>query len=252
MRFLLFILFSFFFSSLFAQIINIEKARIRSKDSIGWSGNLNGGFSLNKNTKLLLSLNSAAQVQYKNRKNLYLLLGRLEFTKADQEAFVNNTFLHFRYNYKINKWLRWEAFAQIQNNVITRIKFRGLIGTGPRHKVWDKEKFSLYAASLYMFEYDEENTATNQILYLQEHRQSSYLSLTWKPNGNFECQSTTYYQPKWGYFEDFRLLCDVNLKFKVATHLSYSTVFNGLYDAFPAVNIPKTIYSFSNRLSYEF
>lgn len=253
MRWIIFLLLSFFVFPLSAQIINIEKSRLRSKDSVGWSGNINAGFSVNKNVKTLISLSSSAQLQYKNVKNLYLLLGKIDFVKADADAFVNATFLHFRYNRKLNKYLRWEAFSQIQNNAITLVKFRGLLGTGPRFKLRDTEKFSLYAATLYMFEYDEEGTSSNALIYRQEHRQSSYISLTWRPQKtNFECIATAYYQPLWSNFSDYRILLDLNLKFKIATHLSYSTVVNGMYDAFPAEKIPQTIYSISNRLSWDF
>ena len=118
---ILFLFFSFFL--LFtakAQIVNIESARMQS-DTTGWMGNAGSGFSLTKNVHQVFSAEVDAHLQYKSKKSLYLLLGNYGFLKSAGTSLIDNTFLHFSYNYKVNNVLRWEAFTQVQQNVISNI-----------------------------------------------------------------------------------------------------------------------------------
>ncbi|HMD00066.1 MAG TPA: hypothetical protein VKH37_07925, partial [Ferruginibacter sp.] len=100
-----------------AQIVNIETARMQS-DTTGWMGSAGAGFSLTKNTQQIFSVGVDAHLQYKSKKSLYLLLGSYDFLKAADTRFVDNTFLHLRYNYKLDSLVRLEVFTQIQKNVV--------------------------------------------------------------------------------------------------------------------------------------
>ena len=92
--------------------------------------------------KKFFAVNAQAHVQYKSPKSLYLFLGGYGFLKGDDKSFVDYGFLHFRYNYKLNKTVRLEAFTQLQQNVITKINFRFLIGVGPRFKILGSQKIT--------------------------------------------------------------------------------------------------------------
>lgn len=235
-----------------SQIVNIEKLRVIQHDSIKLNSSINIGLSLNKNTKSILTTSSAAHIQYKHLKDLYLAIASIDLIKIDTQKFVNTTFLHLRYNRKINKWLRWEAFTQYQNNTVTKIKLRYLIGTGPRFKVLAKDNLHLYIGSLYMYEYDEENTIAKEVILRREHRQSTYLTLNWSPKPYIELLTTAYFQPRYDKLSDYRIAWEVLLKFKFNKHFAFNTIFNGLYDTQPALYIPKINYLMSNRLSWEF
>ena len=76
----------------------------------------------------------------------------INFLKTKDEDLNNAGFLHFRYNYKLKKnWVRWEAFTQVQFNKANGLRLRFLIGTGPRFKLIQKEKFKTYIGALYMY-----------------------------------------------------------------------------------------------------
>ena len=231
-----------------AQIVNIESARMQS-DTTGWLGTIGAGLSLTKNTQQVFAAEGSAHLQYKSDKSLYLILANYGLLKTADKKIIDNAFLHFRYNYKINKTLRWEAFTQIQNNVVTKIKSRFLTGTGPRFKIISTKVFRLYAASLLMFEIEKE-TGVNDLQ--KNFRLSSYASFSIYPNDRIEIISTTFYQPKLKQFSDYRILNQSSFKVKASKRLTVGINWNYLFDSYPAAGIPQTNYFLGSGLEYEF
>jgi hypothetical protein len=232
-----------------AQIVNIESSRMQS-DTSGWKGNAGSVFSFIKNKETITQINLYAHLQYKTKKDLWLILLDYGFLKGGNEKFVSNSFGHLRYNHKLNKWLRWEVFAQAQNNYVTNIDARYLAGTGPRFKLVDSKFFRLYTASLLMYEYEKERTMP--VIIHHDIRNSSYISFTIIPDDNIEIISTTFYQPLIKQLKDARILNQSVVKIKTGKHLGLSLLWNYLHDRFPAGNAPKTTYNFSMGLNYEF
>ncbi len=232
-----------------AQIVNIESQRIQS-DSTGWLVNIGSNFLYQKNAIEVINIGVNAHVEYKSKKSLYLFLGNYNLLKGNGQTLNNNIFLHLRYNYKINKWLTWELFGQLQENQITGIKQRWLAGTGPRFKLLSNNRIALYAATAALYEYEEEQTIP--IIYHRDVRSSSYFSLDYKIAKNAELISTIFYQPLFDDFGDFRILNEIGIKFKFVKHFSFSTNWYYLYDSRPAASTPKLNYSISNGIEYDF
>ena len=243
------VLFSAFTSS--AQIINIENARMHS-DTTGWMGGAGAAFSLNQNKEKITGGNIQAHLQHKTKtdKSLWLLLGDYGLLKAGGEKLIAEGFGHIRYNKKINNWLRWEAFGQFQKNVITQIDSRYLIGTGPRFRIVKNKILRLYAASLIMYEREKE---TSSIVPVQNiARSSSYISFTLTPVETTDITSTTFFQPAINNFSDYRILNQVKIGVKATKHFSLSLKWNYLFDNRPAGAAPKTTYSLSSGIDYDF
>jgi len=244
----LLVLFSFLFIVSKAQIVNIESARMQS-DTTGWMGNASASFALTKNTQKVFSADADAHVQYKSKRSLWLLLGSYDFLKASGSSLIDNTFLHFRYNYKLNPIIRWEAFTQIQKNVITGISSRFLIGTGPRFKVLSNKLIRLYAASLLMYEREDETVSD---IIQNNARSSSYVSFTITPNKQVEIISTSFFQPMLNNWNDYRLLNQVSIRVKAAKKLALAVKWNYLNDSRPVAGVPSVNYSLSTGINYEF
>lgn len=234
-----------------AQIVNIENARMQS-DTTGWMGGAGAAVSLTQNTTKIFGTDLEAHLQYKtsNDQGLWLILGNYSFLKVGSSRFISNGFGHIRYNRKVNEWLRWEVFGQYQNNIITQIDSRVLVGTGPRFKIFKTKVFRLYAASLLMFESEKERT--NPTVPHNDLRNSSYVSFTWLPQPNIELISTTFFQPLFSQFSDYRILNQASLKVRATKHFSLSVKWNYLHDRFPAGTAPKTTYHFGTGVDYEF
>jgi hypothetical protein len=223
----------------FSQIVNIEGQRIHT-DTTGWDGTLEAGFSVNQNNNLLLSATTNAHVQYKTKKDVYMLLGNWRFTNGGTSRFVNDGMGHFRFNHKFTKWLRLEAFTQVQYNEFLNLRLRYLAGMGPRFKFIDKKWIHMYTGTLYMFEY-ENHTITDTMEF--NNRLSTYVSWTIDPNPHFSFVATTYYQPKLTDWTDFRISGNYSLRFKTFKRLSFKIDFNFLYDADPAEGIRAFVFN---------
>lgn len=231
------------------QIVNIESSRIQS-DTTGWAGSGGASFSLAQNTQQITAASVEAHLQYKTQKDLWLILGDYGFLKGGAEKFLANSFAHVRYNRKLNKWLRWEAFTQVQSNHITQIRSRYLSGTGPRFKIMSHNKLRIYAASLMMYEHETERT--KPAVKHNNLRSSSYLSFTFLPTENIELISTTFFQPLFNSLSDHRWFNQSVLRVKANTHFALYIKWNYLYDRKPAGSAPKTTYQLISGFSLEF
>ncbi len=235
----------------YGQIINVENSRLHS-DTTGWMGGAGASINLNKNAVQVLGVNLESQLQYKapSQKSIWLLLGNYSFLKAGENKLVSQGFIHLRYNYKVNNWLRWEFFGQYQNNPVLFIDHRFLLGTGPRFRVFRHNKNRIYAASLLMLE--DEKELTNPVISHTELRNSSYVSVSIIPNGQLELVNTFFYQPLLKNFSDFRFMNQLSVKVKAGRHISLGVKLNYLYDSETAGTAPATTYNFATGIDFDF
>lgn len=245
------IYFIFFFGSISAsaQILNAESLR-KVTDTSGWSGTASANFALKRNVNDFLVLGTDIHVQYKMNKHLILFKNDINFQKIEDDRFENSGITHVRYNYRFRPRVAWEAFVQGQYNKVNLIDFRGLVGTGPRIKLTNSEKYKFYAGMLAMFEYEE---VTDGITPLQRNfRKSTYLSFSLYPTDNISIVSTTYYQPLVKNFSDYRLSSQNSLLVELVKNFGLKINYTFVYDAFPAVGIPNSQYDFSTGVTYSF
>ena len=234
----------------YSQIVNVESLR-KVTDTSKWSGNVSLDVALIKNTNEIFKVKTGAHIQYAKEKNLMLFVSNLNFQQLESSKFVNRGVQHLRYNYKFQPKLAWEIFVQGQYDAVSNIDFRGLVGTGPRFKVGSSERFKFYLGSLMMYEYEksEETFGTN---INRDLRGSAYFSFGLYPQDQISVVSTTYYQPKFSAFADYRISSETSVAFKVYKNLGFSSSFTLLFDAFPPTGIPKTQYEWTNGLVYTF
>ncbi len=233
-----------------AQIVNIESLR-RVSDTSKWSGYTSLELSLIKNRNDIINVKNDIHIQYRNKKNLILLINKLDFKEANDDALVNKGIQHLRYNYAFKPKVSWEAFAQSQYDAISKISFRGLLGSGFRFTLWNNPKYKIFLGNLFMYEY-EENKIDEERFYHRDFRGSSYLSCSLHPSDAVSFVSTTYYQPRLNNFEDYRLSNETSLALRIFKNLAFKSTFTYVYDAFPVEGIPNTQYKFTNGILYSF
>jgi Protein of unknown function, DUF481 len=238
----------FFCGNLTAQVVNIESKRMRS-DTIGWSGSAEASFQLSRTTEEIYDLGGKLHFQYKGKNTLWLFLNEMRLIRGSGTEFVNSGFAHVRYNQKVTKeLLRWEAFVQFQYNKALEVGLRGLAGTGPRFKLYDSDNFRLYAAALYMFEYQE---SVDKTIIERNHRTSNYLSFTLDV-GKIELSNTTYYQPNMKDLKDHRISSQTDLLFEIFENLNFKTGFTYRYDSRPFPGVPQVTFYLTNGIVFEF
>ncbi|WP_296386696.1 DUF481 domain-containing protein [Winogradskyella sp.] len=237
------------FSICNAQIVNVESLR-RVSDSAKWSGSASLDLGLIKNTNSIFRITNRIRLQYNTGNNLYLFINDINLQKIEDNSFVNRGIQHFRYNRKLNKRIKLEAFAQSQYDAVSAIKFRGLLGIGPRFKLSKNENFRYYLGTLLMYEHEEASESSVKIL--RDFRGSTYFSCSLYPLENVSIVSTTYYQPLLKKFSDFRISNETSLAFKIFKNLAFKSSFTYNFDANPIANIPKTQYELTNGIVYSF
>jgi Protein of unknown function, DUF481 len=236
-----------------SQIVNIEDKRIRLGDSITFKGFVDLGFNVFKNDKTLMTAKATGQIEkLAFKKHFFLFIGGYNFAKAEGQNFLNDGFLHLRYNYWIQRSLVLEIFTQAQYNERTNILFRGLVGSGLRFKFKSAEKNRFYLGLAYMFEQNQYNR--DLIPDQNNHRLSSYFSYNLSLTNNSRFIHTTYFQPLLNNFSNNRVSSDATLLFNFTKHLVFRASFNTSYDndARLPESIPDLIYTWTNGLRWDF
>ncbi len=236
-----------------SQIVNIEKQRRSQPDSIHWFGYINLGFNLVENDKTIITIHGDMRHDFAKKRHSFLSISNYNLGKVEDSDFINDGFQHFRYNYSINSWLTWEAFSQVQYNERINLKLRGLLGSGPRFKILDSERYHLYFGSLYMYEYDREVEGEEETKIIhRDHRISSYLSVSFQPLDILELSSSSYYQPVLTDLNDLRLSSESRMTVRLTKHMKLTSAFSIVYDSRTPEGVPNTTYRFVNGLRWDF
>jgi hypothetical protein len=232
----------------YGQLINIENQRIQS-DSVKTitALDLQYNYQNNNNEELsLVNFSGIYQHKTKDLKNYFLILGNIDYSLANGEQLSNSGLIHFRYNRKLNKKIRLEAFTQYQYNRILGVESRNLIGIGPRYKINKSEKTVFYIGSLLMQEFEKASDNTNIMSY---QRLSNYFSLSIKNKAKtLELTSVVYYQPNINFWEDYRLSSQTNLAFNITSRLQFVNSINYGYDSYAPSNVSKKNIVLTNGL----
>jgi len=232
-----------------AQILNAEALR-KVTDTTGWSGTMSARFALKRNVNDFIVLGADFHLQYKQENHLWLLKNDYNLEKIQGNRFENSGITHLRHNYRFKPRIAWEAFLQGQYNKVNLIGFRALAGTGPRFKLTNSEKYKFYLGLLTMFEYEE---VSDDITPIQRDiRGSTYLSFSLYPTEHITLVSTTYYQPKYAAFGDYRISNQSSLLVGLFSNFALKTTYSFIFDTFPAVGIPKSQYDFQTGFAYSF
>jgi len=245
----IFVVFLCFSIVLNAQILNVESLR-KVTDTSGFSGSTTLDFALKRTTNDFFTLSSKIHFQYKMNKHLALFKNDVKLQKIEGESFENGGITHLRYNYRFARRIAWEIFTQGQYNKISFIKFRGLLGTGPRFKLTKSENYKFYLGTLVMYEYEE--LEDNVTPVQRDFRGSIYASFSLYPIKTLSLISTTYYQPRLSQFGDYRVSNESSLLIDVYKNLAFSINYTFTFDSFPAEGIPNSQYDFATGIVYSF
>jgi len=234
------------------QIVNIEDKRIQLDTNKIIQGQFDMNSKLTQSSNTVFELSSGLRLDRMSKKNAYLLLMNYNFVRAKNENFIDDGFAHLRYTRKLKKIWSWETFGQIQYNQKLNINFRGLLGTGPRVKLLEKEKNKIAAGLMLMYEYNELDAVIN---HRNDKRISSYLTIRLHPLEYMVLSSTTYYQPLLNDVSQSRVSTVNTIAVKISQAFSFTSSFSLVNDVLLAkevVGVPATTYQWRNGLRLVF
>ena len=244
---------SFFlcFSSIYAQLVNVETMRYARKD--GWQGVFELSGNLTQNTKQIAQAKNTIGIQYTKSAHTIMLFNSFSIMKVNSDdALVNSGFQHFRYNYYVPSFERitLEYFVQHQYNTVKLLKTRFVSGIGPRFAMFAKENLHFYLAPLLMYEYEslsDANSTTSGTI-----KWDAYASVAYKLSKTVSLGTVTYYQPVIDNYMDFRVSSDNYISFSVNKRLSFIVAVSVDYDSDPPEEINSLFYTLTNTFKVKF
>jgi len=209
-----------------AQLVNIESKRMQT-DSVRFALKADALLNYsnqNGETYFATGTNVTTQFKSKDLEKIYFLVGNYNLVRAEGTDYQNSWFLHARYNQKLSKLLRAEAFVQYQQNQLLVIDSRFLLGAGIRLKVLSGKSLGAYLGNAAMYEI-EGSTEYDQRNY--NFRHSAYFSLSYSPKEiGVNLINTLYFQPLYQSIANHRVLEQFKIEVPVSRVISISGTFN--------------------------
>jgi len=176
------------------------------------------------------------------QKQAVLLMGNFHYTARGGSAFLNQGILHGRFTYFWNRYLGSRFFVQHQFNEFQRLRVRSVWGASVAFPFLHHPVVNASFGSGYIYEYNRISPFRGATDPLQtfEHRWSNYFGVRLNAfGGQLLMQSTTYFQPRFDKFSDFRLLQEVEALARVGEIFGFGATFSLLYDSAPPTGVKK-------------
>lgn len=230
-----------FYSICYTQtIVNTEKLFNSDSTRFKFSSELLGSV-ISGNASVFL-LEYSANAAFQQGKNQIMLLSGGEYINEEKQIVSNSHFGQFRYSYILSDWITPYGFYQIQSNEILLLRRRQLAGIGNRmtlFRVLKHDSLEVIISRLSLGCMLEEELLNRDKLPVDEKVYTNYFRgnlnfvLSFAISENISFINTTYYQPYFKNFKDYRLLNETNILFEITERLSFSVDFEIRYDNDP-------------------
>jgi hypothetical protein len=196
-----------------AAQVNTETLRLGDPEQ-GLHGDLNADLALKRGNAEFMQLGSTARTFYREGVHTPLLFVRGELGTENDERFTENGFVHARWTAMWQKTVGSELFGQLQYDAFIDLKFRALIGAGPRFVVAQEDWLELYFGTGYMLEREVLSIPAREPHPRQtlHHRSTSYVSFKVALADALALSNVAYFQPRLDRVGDFRVLEELELQ----------------------------------------
>ncbi len=239
-----------------ANPVNAEKL-LTDPTEDGWSGSLSTTVALSSGNVDRLNVGFSGGIQYwtlypegvgygdrppppgsrRFFKDRWVLITNGAFVRVALNEVVNNGFAHTRYTRMWRPRLGSDVFAQAQYNEFTRLSLRMLGGLGFRVDPINRHLVRVWGGSGYMAELERNriDPADPHPAEVVNHRWTNYGVIQLRLwDSTLVARNTTYIQPRFDDFLDFRLLESVQLETRSGP-LAIGLEFELQYDNRPPV-----------------
>lgn len=183
-----------------------------------------------------------------SKKHQHIFLINTTYGESQGVTDVNNSFAHYRYQYKFDG-LDWELFTQFEQDEFTQIKLRALLGTGLRIKLYDKENLSFHNGYGIFYEHTDYSKSSVQSTE-NFGRANIYLSMNYTFDTKSIFSLTGYFQPKVDEMDDYHTLVDASLSMPINTWSSLSLVYQLQHDNMPPEGVKKSDHKYLTQLNF--
>lgn len=225
--------------------VNIEASRLpqNSEDGIYITSEL--GYEVKRGNTYVTEIKSKLRTDYIKGKHHTFLSARYEYGASADQAFKDAKYAHLRHTYMVWKHIGVEEFVQTQSREFNDLKLRQLFGVGSRFEMKsDMLVFALGTGAMLEYEDLAHSSSTEWVI-----RSTNYVSARHKlgeKDSPLQAYAIVYVQPLISRMEDFRVLADIGLEYRVFDILSIVNSFNALYDTQPPIGVGR--FDLSNGL----
>jgi hypothetical protein len=214
--------------------VNTETLRL-GEPAEGLHGDLKADLALKRGNTELFQLGTSGRTFYQAGVHTPLLFARGEIGTQSDERFAENGFVHARWTAMWHPRVGSELFGQIQYDAFIDLKFRALVGAGPRFMVVDAAWIELYLGTGYMLEHEvlsipADDPHPRSTLH---HRSTSYASLKLALAETVALTNVAYLQPRWDRPSDYRVLEELELQAGVGDFVALVSSLVFRYDSDP-------------------
>ncbi len=232
-------------------IINAERLGNDGKDSLVFS--CSGSYAGTRGNARTDQVALSSSVMVRKKKNEIKFFASYDLLAQKSNSILNSGFIHGRHQHLLRSRIKSVLFYQLQFNEILRLTKREVMGGGIRIEVLKQDSLSAALTVGLMHEYEVldrndlsqgENFKTNYV------RGSLVGSFRWFINDFMELSDVVYYQPYLKNMEDFRVLNDVNLVFKLNKNFSILLISTLRFDSRPPSSVQGYDFNFRVGLNY--
>ena len=252
-----------------AQILNVEKTRIKGDSANYFVGNVGVNFSINNRNLsdtgegiYFIGLVATSDVGYLAQHTSYFLLSQFQYNATSEQDINSTGYGHFRTTFRRKQPLSYETFAQLQYDQGRGMVLRGLIGGNIRLRIYEAERSNLYVGIGAMREREDWEVpsslvtdGTSTVRSINIWKSTNYLVTNVSLNEFISFNAIAYFQTGYDPQAEFfrhRLSLDTNVLVKVTARLALSTYAGFTYENHPIVPITKLVYSVTNGIQLSF
>ena len=219
----------------------------------GWYNSINLDLTYRTGNTDLFTTRTRFRSDYLSKTYHGFIFGSLQQGRKSGDFFINKGMAHARIIRNLTQHVLFESFAQKQFNESILLSDRNLAGGGVRFALHPSSaKFNFYLGIGAMWEHERINDTDIGEITTHLIRSTNYINWTGQLDERVTTGATGYYQFHTQRFEDFRILFEGSLTFRLTTKLAFPIRVNFRYDSEPPTGIRKHDVEIFNGLRYTF
>ena len=219
----------------------------------GWYNSINLDSSYRAGNTDLFTARTRFRSDYLSKIYHGFVFGSLQQGRKSGEFFINKGIAHARIIRSLTQHVLFESFVQKQFNESILLSDRNLAGGGIRFASHPpSSRFNLYLGIGAMWEHERINDIDLGKITTHVIRSTNYINWSGQLDERITTSATGYYQVYLRHFEDYRILFQGSLTFRLTTKLAFPLRINLRYDSEPPTGIRKHDVEIFNGLRYTF
>ena len=214
---------------------------------------LDFGYETSKDEIFDILLTASSNLYLKNNLHAFLVMNYQNGFRSNnggRDIILNRGFGHLRFTKSIISNLDIELFFQAGFNDFILIKDRKLFGSGIRRKIVQNETLKSFLGIGFMQEkeiYDLKQNFEQLLL-----RQTSYSTILYQISEDIYLNNILYFQPSINDINDFRLLLENEIQFKINNAFRINVNINYRFDNDPHGDSKKSYFQINNGFEFDF